>query len=336
MKKTTQQFIKEAKMIHGDKYDYSKVVYTGAMNKVCIICPVHGEFWQTPNKHLLGQGCVLCHRPVHDTESFIKKAKELYGDSYDYSKVKYINEKKKVKIICKIHGEFLVSPNNFLNGKVCPECRKENHKKSVSEKGLIHFLEKAEKIHYGKYDYSKVNYINAKTNVCIVCPEHGEFWQTPDSHLKGNGCPTCRESKLEKIVQKILENNSIQFIKQYTPDFFKEKKSFSYQKCDFYVPTANTVIECQGGQHFKIVKNLDNEDSLKRRIALDVRKKKSLDDHGIKVLYVINKSTSIKDIVDNSSYENIYNNENCIKENGSLETNILLNLMDKNGWQKEI
>lgn len=328
MKKTTEKFIEEAKKIHGDKYDYSKVIYTGAMNKVCIICPVHGEFWQTPNKHLLGQGCVLCHRPVHDTDSFIKKAKELYGDSYDYSKVEYVNEKDKIKIICKIHGEFMVSPNNFLNGKTCPKCRKIKNQEKNSKSGYASFLERASKIHYNKYDYSKVKYINAKTKICVICSEHGEFWQTPDAHLRGNGCPRCRESKLERIVQKILESNGIPFVRQYTPEFFKEKKSCSYQKCDFFIPSHKTVIECQGGQHFKVVKNLDNENSLKRRIELDIEKKRKLDSHGIKVLYVINKSTSIKDIINNSFYGDIYDNENCIKENGNLEKSIMLNLTD--------
>ena len=335
MKKTTEQFIEEARKIHGDKYDYSKVIYTGAMNKVCIICPVHGEFWQTPNKHLLGQGCVLCHRPVHDTESFINKAKEIYEDLYDYSKVEYINEKAKVKVICKIHGEFMVSPNNFLNGKTCPKCRKKISKEKNSKKGYASFIRKASEIHCGKYDYSKVVYVNAKTKVCIICPEHGEFWQTPDSHLRGNGCPLCGGSKLERKVQKILENNGISFIKQYTPEFFKEKKSYSYQKCDFFIENSETVIECQGGQHFSVVKNLDKENSLQRRIELDIQKKRKLESRNIRVLYVINKSTSIKDIINNSLYGNIYDNENCIKENENLEKNIMLNLSN-NGTEKKI
>ena len=92
----TDSFINKARLVHGEYYDYSKCVYKDTETRVCIICPEHGEFWQTPNKHLLGQGCVLCHRPVHNTESFIKKAKDLYGDLYDYSKVEYTNEKKKI------------------------------------------------------------------------------------------------------------------------------------------------------------------------------------------------------------------------------------------------
>ena len=55
-----EQFIKESKEIHGNKYDYSKVEYKGSFQKVCIICPKHGEFWQRPADHLIGIGCPMC------------------------------------------------------------------------------------------------------------------------------------------------------------------------------------------------------------------------------------------------------------------------------------
>ena len=242
---------------------------------------------------------------------------------------KLVYSSQKICIICRTHGEFLVSPNNFLNGRDCPVCRKNRYHKKISENGIDSFIERASKIHNGKYDYSKVNYVNARTKVCIICPEHGEFWQTPDTHInKEYGCPFCKESKLEKKVQKILNDNHIFFIRQYTPDFFKEKKSYSYQKCDFYIPSKNIVIECQGEQHFKPFKNIDNEDGLKRRISLDVSKNKKLNMHDVRVLYVISKSISIEDIVNNAIYEDIYDSDNCIKENTYLERNIILKLTD--------
>ena len=60
-RKTTEQFVAEAKAIHGDKYDYSKVEYINTNSNVCIICPEHGIFWQTPNNHLCGSGCPSCY-----------------------------------------------------------------------------------------------------------------------------------------------------------------------------------------------------------------------------------------------------------------------------------
>ena len=118
-----EEFIKRAKQIHGNKYDYSKVVYINNRTKVCIICPEHGEFWQIPYSHLQGFGCSLCNGIVHDTTSFVAKAKEIYGDTYDYSKVIYTHSKKKVCVICPKHGEFYITPNNFLRGHSCPICK---------------------------------------------------------------------------------------------------------------------------------------------------------------------------------------------------------------------
>ena len=111
-KKTKEEFIKEATEKHGDKYDYSNVNYVNNRTKVCIICQEHGEFWQTPSKHLIGRGCHKCkgdkNREMETltTEIFIKKSREKHGDKYDYSKVDYVNGRTKVCIICPEHGEF--------------------------------------------------------------------------------------------------------------------------------------------------------------------------------------------------------------------------------------
>ena len=188
MKKLTKEiFINKSKEIHGDKYDYSKVEYVNNSIKVCIICPEHGEFWQRPNDHLDGHGCPMCGGVKKlTTEGFIEKSKLIHGDRYDYSKVNYVGNKIKVCIICPIHGEFWQKPNAHLNGQGCPNCVK--NKKLTLES----FIEKANEIHNHKYDYSKVEYKNSTTKVCIICPEHGEFWQMPSDHLRGHGCQMCK------------------------------------------------------------------------------------------------------------------------------------------------
>ena len=112
------------------------------------------------------------------TEEFIKKAKEIHGNKYDYSKVEYKNTSTKVCIICPEHGEFWQTPNHHLQGHGCPKCKNEKIRKRHTHNITI-FIEKARKVHGDKYDYSKAEYINASTKVCIICPEHGEFWQTP-------------------------------------------------------------------------------------------------------------------------------------------------------------
>lgn len=123
---TTEEFIERAKKVHGDKYDYSKVDYVNSKTKVVVICLIHGEFTCLPFDHLYGVGCSRCSRNKKlSTEEFIKKAKEIHGDKYDYSKVVYKNNFTKVCIICPKHGEFFKSPSKFLNGWGCNKCSKE-------------------------------------------------------------------------------------------------------------------------------------------------------------------------------------------------------------------
>lgn len=123
--KSTEDFIKEAIKIHGDKYNYSKTIYKTARQKVTIICPKHGEFEQLANAHLQGEGCFQCERErrAKSTENFIKEAKKVHGDTYDYCKVNYINRNTPVIIICPKHGEFEQLPSNHLQGKGCSHCK---------------------------------------------------------------------------------------------------------------------------------------------------------------------------------------------------------------------
>lgn len=194
-------FTEKARKVHGNKYDYSKVVYKNSQEKVCIICPEHGEFWQTPSSHLQGHGCPKCSceqqhlKFKSNTEEFIAKARKVHGDKYDYSNVAYTTNENDVCIICPKHGEFLQKASRHLSGAGCPKCGKESMVEKQS-KTTDKFIEEAKKIHADKYDYSKVSYKGANKKVCIICPEHGEFWQTPSAHTNGKqGCPTCgRES----------------------------------------------------------------------------------------------------------------------------------------------
>lgn len=199
-KLTKEEFIEKAQKVHGGKFDYSKVKYTDNATKVCIICPVHGEFYQTPRGHLNGKGCCKCgikkrsESRLSNTEEFVRKANAIHGNKYDYSKVKYKRGHENVCIICPEHGEFLQTPHNHLSGSSCPECGINNAAK-LRTKSIVDFISKANVVHENKYDYSKAEYINNHTKICIICPIHGEFWQMPPSHLNGHGCPKCYAQK---------------------------------------------------------------------------------------------------------------------------------------------
>ena len=190
-RKTNDEFIIAAKKVHSKKYDYSKTQYINNYTKVCIICPEHGEFWQRPSCHLNGQGCARCNGGIkYDIETFLKKSNETHNFKYDYSKVNYVSSNSVVCIICPEHGEFWQIAHNHLNGCGCPKCANLlKIKKQLST--TDEFINKTRLIHYDKYDYSKVEYINSHTKVCIICHEHGEFWQLPYLHLSGCGCPKC-------------------------------------------------------------------------------------------------------------------------------------------------
>lgn len=205
-------FIKVAKLTHGDLYDYSKVEYKSATEKVIIICKKHGEFYQTPNRHAnLRYGCCKCKINNKETykfkpiERFIIKSNLIYNNLYDYSKVDYINATTDIIIICKIHGEFSQTPYRHTNTRYgfprygCPKCN--IHTKNKFKKFITNSVLKYKNV----YDYSKVDYINSKTKVKIICKEHGEFQQTPYDHIYKHGCLLCKLNsiKYKNIKQEI-------------------------------------------------------------------------------------------------------------------------------------
>lgn len=240
---TTEEFIIRANKIQGNKYDYSKVEYVDYNTKVCIICPEHGEFYQTPNKHLLGQGCPKCGntKKLSLTE-FIERSRKIHGNKYDYSKARYVNNGTKVCIICPIHGEFWQTPHNHLIGRGCNKCK--NNKISVSEtKTTEKFVLEARKVHGDKYDYSKTEYLSAKDKVCIVCPEHGDFWQEASSHISGCGCPKCNhiiskaETEIAEYVRSLYDGEVITNCRNMLAE---------HKELDIYIPSLKVAFEYDG------------------------------------------------------------------------------------------
>ena len=180
----------------------------------------------------------------NSTEEFIAKANKVHGDRYDYSKVKQVDSKTKVCIFCKEHGEFWQRPASHLSGRGCPQCgRNSIIMKRRSSKEV--FLNKARAIHGNKYDYSKVDYVNSKIKVCIVCPEHGIFWQIPNSHLSGRGCPKCGKDS-----GAVLRSNSQDIFYERVYNKFANK--FDYTKSVFKGWNTPMTITCKEHGDFQI------------------------------------------------------------------------------------
>ncbi len=247
LKKTTQQFTDQAKNIHHDKYDYSLSIYVSAFTKITIVCPIHGPFEQTPDNHLHGQGCPGCsierlrQAKLKSKEQFLIDAHRVHEDSYIYSLVDYIYGKTKIKIICPIHGVFAQAPTSHLQGKGCPECG--GTKKLTKES----FVNKANVIHDGLYDYPKTDYENNSTKVEIECSKHGTFTQTPANHLSGKGCPKCigRHKTSEDFKQEAKAVHGDRYL--YSEVFYTFKKSPVKIICKLHGPFyQEPVVHLQG------------------------------------------------------------------------------------------
>jgi hypothetical protein len=267
---TTEIFISRSKKIHGDKYDYSKVEYVNQTTKVCIICPIHGEFWQTPKLHMNGRGCPKCgnitireklsnkkkstsnskhkkrdrfvanneykEHQINDTGSFIMYSEKLHSYKYDYSKAEYKNKSTKVCIICPEHGEFWQTPHSHLIGHGCPKC---GHK--ITDFKLSYtfeeFVEMANKKYNGKYTYKKEQYKGYMVKMKMVCPEHGEFWQTPSYHIDGCGCSKC----VNEHRRKLFSLGKERFIEK-SSDIFHSY--YSYNNVSYVNNNTKVLITC--------------------------------------------------------------------------------------------
>ena len=281
-KLTTEKFIEKANKIHGNKYCYANVIYTGSQEPIEIICGLHGSFKQKPNTHLNGRGCYKCghlwriKKQSLTTESFIEKAKKIHGDKYEYSLVEYINNKTKVKIICSTQNNFEIKPNDHLNGSGCPRCVGRG-------KTNDDFFKESYLIHGNTYDYSLVDYKSTHSKIKIICVKHGVFSQTPNHHLSGAGCPICNESKGEKNIRLFLENNNIKFNPQHR---FKDCRDVKPLPFDFYLPDHNLCIEYQGEQHFKPVNYFGGVKKFEKLKKRDNIKKEYCNKRKIKLLIV--------------------------------------------------
>lgn len=212
-KLTLEIFINRAQKKHGIKhYSYSKVVYINNTTDINIFCNIHKKiFPQSPKSHLNGYGCDLCgiekrsKSNSYDTDTFIKKAKEIHGIvKYDYSNTIYTNSRTEVEIFCNIHKKiFPQSPSSHLNGIGCKQCGIEKSAKSRTYDNNI-FIANAKKVHGDlRYDYSKTTYIGSKEEVEIICHTHGVFFVTPNDHLsKKVGCQICGRARTKKAVQE--------------------------------------------------------------------------------------------------------------------------------------
>lgn len=271
-------------------------------------CKKHPDSKIIPNPfgRVDGVTCEQCAtiRRVNYENNFIRKSIKIHKQKYDYTKVFYIANFKKVIIICPKHGEFLQAPSNHVRGQGCDKCL--NDSLTYSQEQV---LKKFKEIHGDVYDYKKVKYINWKTTINIICLKHGDFQQAAGKHMSGQGCPKCKMSHGERKIEQFLIKHKIKFINQKTfPDCIGIGNN--KLKYDFYLPKYNILIEYDGEQHFSPRFDVGNykeaAKKLERVKALDDIKNKYAKKNNIflirisyKKLKIIEKTLSLvlKDII---------------------------------------
>ena len=210
----------------------------------------------------------------------------MWGDRYTYEKSVYTTNKAKVVVTCPIHGDFDTIAYDFLKGHGCPDCGIESlkQKRRLSQD---EFIAQCKAIHGNRYDYSKVVYVNNKTNVTVICPDHGPFEVMPQDHIqKKNGCPKCQTSKGETAIHVWLDAHGIKHDWHKpirTPMAIGKRKKFV---ADFYIESLNTIIEYNGEQHYRAKKEWGGDKQLKWQQARDAALRRYCEAEGIRLLEI--------------------------------------------------
>ena len=207
-RKTTEQFVQEARIVHGNRYDYSKTEYNGKDVKVVIICQEHGEFLQRPNNHLQGQGCPKCGGHYMNTEYFKEKSTKIHKGEYNYDKVEYKDQRSKVIITCPIHGDFLQSPQDHLQGNGCQKCKADVYKNKENFNNDMFFMNKSEAYNKWRQMIKRCGNHKYPTYIdCTICDE----WHTFSNYEKWHNEHYIDGYALDKDI--LVKHNKI-----YSPD----------------------------------------------------------------------------------------------------------------------
>jgi hypothetical protein len=246
---STEEWVEKASKKHNDKYDYSKVKYEKCSTKINIICSEHGEFKQTPECHLSGQGCPKCSnklnglkKMIYTTKTWIEKAEQIHGNKYQYSLSEYKGSRYKIKILCpkEEHGEFLQGASYHINQKGnCPKCNIDKPRIYTPKTFTTEqFITKSKLIHGDKYNYEKSVYKNSSTKVIINCSVegHGDFLQSPKKHYQG-GCMKCGGCYSPTAKEWITLAQKVHGLK------------YNYEKTNYINTHTKVIINCPVKDH---------------------------------------------------------------------------------------
>lgn len=228
-------FVSKAKTVHGDKYNYDKVVYKNAKTKVIITCSSHGDFEQIPDDHLHNKGCCKCAKISmgdiyrKSKDDFIKTSQSVHGDKFTYDKVNYIGNKHHVIITCKLHGDFEQTPANHLYFNGCSKCI--NYK---NENECIHIIEELTGLKFTKTKPKFLNGLeldgyNKDTKVAIEYNGRQHYEIVDHFHRDGIK-DLLKQVENDKLKEELCKENNIHLI--VVPYYIKDKRTYIQEQLD--------------------------------------------------------------------------------------------------------
>lgn len=250
----TEEFVARARKIHGDKYDYSKVVYVNMTTPVCISCMEHGDFYQLPHSHLVVKsGCPSCGKSISikklkpnvpiGKDEFVKRSRMLHGDKYDYSRVEYVNLVTEVEIICPIHGSFLQKPSNHLDGCGCQECGRlsvieKSKGKPRNRKEILYGVANNDYNGIVKTENKEIQSYTCWCNMLKRCYDAKCLEKEPSY----KECSVCDEWLKFSNFKEWFDKNYIDGYELDKDILFKHNKIYSPETCCFVPQFLNTLL----------------------------------------------------------------------------------------------
>ena len=285
---TQSEFESKVRDKYGDVYDLSKAIYVNSKTKLELTCKEHQIAFKMNLGNLMrgNQGCYKCRKEITNTEELKSAIISKHGKGrYDLSKVVFKKRSQKVDIGCNFCGCWYKQRiGNILYGYGCNNCSwLEKSKKSANKYGKL-FIEKSILLYGNRYDYSKVNYVTAKTKVKVFCNKHKKyFFINPDNHLNGGGCKWCNIPRGENLVIRFLEKRNILFKHETS---IKGCRDISKLRFDFYLPSHKIAIEVQGKQHYEVIEFFGGLKEFKERKRRDQIKRVFCRQEGIHLIEI--------------------------------------------------
>jgi len=260
--RNTADVIAIGKKLHKGLDTYEHTNYVNSLTKITVTCKKHGDYEISTGSYLTGGRCLKCGIESKQLSLSDLKTKiaQVHGDKYAYDWSSYKNSSNKMRIKCPRHGWFEQRVNTHISGAGCSVCGVDSRRYSSSQ------VLAAIKNHFrDRYTYDKFVYVRDSDPVIITCKKHGDFSKVPNELVRGHGCTKCTESRNERNMCNILDDNHIEYIQEY-------KLTGSTYRYDLYLPKLNVLIELDGMQHYKPSEHFGGEVGFAKRVSRDINK----------------------------------------------------------------